>query len=104
MKVVILAGGLGTRLTEETTIRPKPMIEIGEKPILWHIMKIYEHYGFNDFIICLGYKGYLIKEYFFHYYLHNSDVTINLINNKMEVHYGNIESFKVTLIDTGLHT
>lgn len=104
MKVVILAGGLGTRLMEETEARPKPMVEIGGKPILWHIMKIYEHYGYNDFIICLGYKATLIKEYFYNYYLHNSDVTIELANNKIEVHYSNTESFKVTLIDTGLNT
>jgi glucose-1-phosphate cytidylyltransferase len=104
MKVVILAGGLGTRLMEETEARPKPMVEIGGKPILWHIMKIYEYYGFNDFIICLGYKATLIKEYFYNYYLHNSDVTIDLKNNNMEIHYSNTESFKVTLIDTGLNT
>jgi glucose-1-phosphate cytidylyltransferase len=104
MKVVILAGGLGTRLMEETEARPKPMVEIGGKPILWHIMKIYEHYGYNDFILCLGYKAALIKEYFFNYYLYNSDTTIELSNNQMEVHYTNTESFKVTLIDTGLHT
>ena len=104
MKVVILAGGLGTRLTEETTIRPKPMIEIGGKPILWHIMKIYAHYGFNDFIVCLGYKGYFIKEYFINYYLYNSDITVELGSNQMDVHYTSSESFKVTLIDTGLNT
>jgi glucose-1-phosphate cytidylyltransferase len=104
MKIVILAGGLGTRLTEETTVRPKPMIEIGGKPILWHIMKIYEHYGYNDFIICLGYKGYFIKEYFFNYYLYNSDITVELGSNKMDIHYTNSESFKVTLIDTGVET
>lgn len=104
MKVVILAGGLGTRLTEETTIRPKPMVEIGGKPMLWHIMKIYEQYGFNDFIICLGYKGYFIKEYFINYYLHNSDITVEVGSNKMDVHYTSSESFKVTLIDTGLET
>jgi glucose-1-phosphate cytidylyltransferase len=104
MKVVILAGGLGTRLTEETTIRPKPMVEIGGKPILWHIMKIYEQYGFNDFVICLGYKGYFIKEYFINYYLHNSDITVEVGSNKMDVHYTSSESFKVTLIDTGLET
>ncbi len=104
MKVVILAGGLGTRLMEETEARPKPMVEIGGKPILWHIMKIYEHYGFNDFVLCLGYKAGLIKEYFFNYYLHNSDITIELANNRMEVHYTNAESFKVTLVDTGLQT
>src|ERR1700761_7723004 len=95
MKVVILAGGLGTRIAEETETRPKPMVEIGGKPILWHIMKIYSHYGFNDFIICLGYKGYMIKEYFMHYYLHNSDITIDLQNNKVDVHNTHAESFKV---------
>jgi len=104
IKVVILAGGLGTRLMEETEARPKPMVEIGGKPIIWHIMKIYEHYGFNDFILCLGYKATYIKEYFYNYYLHNSDITIELANNKIEVHYSNSESFKVTLIDTGLNT
>jgi glucose-1-phosphate cytidylyltransferase len=104
MKVVIFAGGLGTRIAEETETRPKPMVEIGGKPILWHIMKIYSHYGFNDFIICLGYKGYLIKEYFMHYFLHNSDITIELGNNKLDVHYTNTDPFKVTLVDTGLST
>ncbi len=104
MKVVILAGGLGTRLMEETEARPKPMVEIGGKPILWHIMKIYEQNGFNDFILCLGYKAKYIKEYFYNYYLHNSDITIELANNKIDVHYSNSESFKVTLIDTGLNT
>lgn len=104
MKVVIFAGGLGTRLMEETEARPKPMVEIGGKPILWHIMKIYEHYGFNDFLICLGYKAQMIKEYFLNYYLYNSDVTIELEKNKVDVHFSNTESFKVTLIDTGLHT
>lgn len=104
MKVVLLAGGLGTRLMEETEARPKPMVEIGGKPILWHIMKIYEAYGFNDFIICLGYKGQAIKEYFLNYYLYNSDVTIELEKNKVDVHFSNSESFKVTLVDTGLHT
>jgi len=104
MKVVILAGGLGTRLMEETEARPKPMVEIGGKPILWHIMKIYEAHGFNDFIICLGYKAQLIKEYFLNYYLYNSDVTIELEKNKVEVHFSNAESFKVTLVDTGLNT
>lgn len=104
MKVVIFAGGLGTRLMEETESRPKPMVEIGGKPILWHIMKIYEQYGFNDFIICLGYKAAMIKEYFFNYYLYNSDVTIELAKNNVEVHYSNTESFKVTLVDTGLYT
>ncbi len=86
MKVVIFAGGLGTRISEETDARPKPMVEIGGKPILWHVMKMYSQYGFNDFIICLGYKGYLIKEYFMHYYLHNSDITIELKSNKVDVH------------------
>lgn len=104
MKVVILAGGLGTRLMEETEARPKPMVEIGGKPILWHIMKIYESYGFNDFIICLGYKSHVIKEYFLNYYLYNSDVTIELAKNKVEVHYSNTESFKITLVDTGVNT
>jgi glucose-1-phosphate cytidylyltransferase len=104
MKVVIFAGGLGTRLMEETEARPKPMVEIGGKPILWHIMKIYEHYGFNDFVICLGYKAHMIKEYFLNYYLYNSDVTIELENNRIQVHYSEIESFKITLIDTGLST
>lgn len=104
MKVVIFAGGFGTRLMEETEARPKPMVEIGGKPILWHILKIYEQYGFNEFIICLGYKGTYIKEYFYNYYLHNSDVTIELGNNNVSVHYSNTESFKVTLVDTGLNT
>lgn len=104
MKVVILAGGFGTRLSEETTIKPKPMVEIGEKPILWHIMKIYSHYGFNDFIICLGYKGYVIKEYFANYYLHQSDVTFHLSNNSMQIHHNTAEPWKVTLIETGLNT
>jgi len=104
MKVVILAGGFGTRLMEETDSRPKPMVEIGGKPILWHILKIYEHYGYNDFVICLGYKATYIKEYFYNYYLHNSDITIELANNNIKVHYSETESFKITLIDTGLHT
>ncbi|KAA0257625.1 glucose-1-phosphate cytidylyltransferase [Deferribacter autotrophicus] len=104
MKVVILAGGFGTRLSEETDIKPKPMVEIGGKPILWHIMKIYSHYGFNDFIICLGYKGYVIKEYFANYFLHMSDVTIDLKNNQIDVHNVKAESWKVTLVDTGLST
>jgi glucose-1-phosphate cytidylyltransferase len=104
MKVVILAGGLGTRLTEETTVRPKPMVEIGGKPMLWHIMKIYEQYGYNDFVICLGYKGHIIKEYFINYYLYNSDITVELGSNKMDIHYSNTESFKVTLVDTGNST
>ena len=104
MKVVIFAGGLGTRLSEETEIRPKPMVEVGGKPIIWHIMKMYGSFGYNDFIICLGYKGYVIKEYFMHYYMHNSDVTIELKNNKVDVHYSTAEAFKVTLVDTGLDT
>jgi glucose-1-phosphate cytidylyltransferase len=104
MKVVIFAGGLGTRIAEETGTRPKPMVEIGGKPILWHIMKIYSHYGFNEFVICLGYKGFLIKEYFMQYFLHNSDITIELGNNKLDVHYTNTDPFKVTLIDTGVET
>jgi glucose-1-phosphate cytidylyltransferase len=104
MKVVIFAGGLGTRISEETDTRPKPMVEIGGKPILWHIMKIYSHYGYNDFIICLGYKGYVIKEYFMNYFLHNSDIRIDLANNKMEVLGTKSDNFKVTLIDTGLNT
>jgi glucose-1-phosphate cytidylyltransferase len=104
MKVVIFAGGLGTRISEETETRPKPMVEIGGRPMLWHIMKIYESFGFNEFIICLGYKGYVIKEYFMHYYLHNSDITIELKNNNVDVHFTNAESFKVTLVDTGLNT
>lgn len=104
MKVVIFAGGLGTRISEETEIRPKPMVEIGGKPILWHILKMYSHYGHNDFIICLGYKGYMIKEYFMNYYLHNSDITIGLGNNKVDVHNTVSESFNVTLVETGLST
>jgi len=104
MKVVILAGGLGTRIAEESGVRPKPMIEIGNKPILWHIMKIYSHYGYNDFIICLGYKGNIIKEYFINYFLYNSDITVELHNNQLDVHYTNSESFKVTLVDTGIDT
>lgn len=104
MKVVLFAGGLGTRISEETDARPKPMVEIGGKPILWHIMKAYGSYGFNEFIICLGYKGYVIKEYFMNYFLHNSDLTIDLENNNVEFHNSNSEKFKVTLVDTGLDT
>jgi glucose-1-phosphate cytidylyltransferase len=104
MKVVIFAGGLGTRISEETDARPKPMVEIGGKPILWHIMKIYSHYAFNDFIICLGYKGYVIKEYFMHYFLHNSDITIDVASNQMEIHGSSTEAFKVTLVETGANT
>ncbi len=100
MKVAILAGGVGSRLSEETVVKPKPMVEIGGKPILWHIMKIYSAYGLNDFIICLGYKGYMIKEYFANYFLHNSDVTFNLANNKMSVHQNDVEPWEVTLVDT----
>lgn len=104
MKVVILAGGLGTRISEETEIKPKPMIELGGKPILWHIMKSYSLYGFNDFIICLGYKGYKIKEYFNNYFLHQSDVTFDLKNNNIDIHSTSIEPWKVTLVDTGENT
>jgi glucose-1-phosphate cytidylyltransferase len=104
MKAVILAGGFGTRLSEETGVRPKPMVEIGGKPILWHIMKIYSAYGINDFIICCGYKGYYIKEYFSKYFLHTADVTFDLKNNGMEVHSNGVEPWKVTLIDTGEKT
>jgi len=104
MKVVILAGGLGTRLSEETVIKPKPMVEIGGNPILWHIMKIFSQYGFNDFIICLGYKGYVIKEYFANYFLHMSDVTIDIKNNKIEIHQNYSEPWKISLIDTGDNT
>ncbi len=101
MKAVILAGGLGTRISEETSVRPKPMIEIGGKPILWHILKIYSAHGINDFVICCGYKGYVIKEYFANYFLHMSDVTFDMANNKMEVHQQNAEPWKITLVDTG---
>lgn len=104
MKVVILAGGLGTRLSEETDVRPKPMVEIGGMPILWHIMKIYSTYGFHDFVICLGYKGYLIKEYFANYFLHKSDVTINLKDNSVKVHDSQAEPWTITLVDTGIHS
>ncbi|MDP2176981.1 glucose-1-phosphate cytidylyltransferase [Methylicorpusculum sp.] len=104
MKVVILAGGLGTRISEESHLRPKPMIEIGGKPILWHLMKIYSHYGINEFIICLGYKGYVIKEYFANYFLHMSDVTFDMENNRMDVHQKNAEPWRVTLVDTGEST
>jgi glucose-1-phosphate cytidylyltransferase len=101
MKAVILAGGLGTRISEETHLKPKPLIDIGGRPILWHIMKRYSAYGVNDFVICCGYKGYLIKEYFANYFLHMSDVTFDMANNRMEVHQQKAESWKVTLIDTG---
>ena len=101
MKTVILAGGLGTRISEETHLKPKPMVEIGGKPILWHIMKIYSHFGLNDFIVCCGFKGYVIKEYFANYFLHTSDVTFDIQNNSMQVHRGRAEPWKVTLVDTG---
>jgi len=104
MKVVILAGGLGTRLSEETDLKPKPMVEIGGKPILWHIMKMYSYYGYNDFIICCGYKGYYIKEYFANYYLHQADVTIDLVENSVNVHKSNAEPWKITMVDTGINT
>ena len=104
MKVVILAGGRGTRISEETEVLPKPMIQIGGKPVLWHIMKAYSHFGFNNFIICLGYKGYAIKEYFANYFLHSSDLTLDLSTNSMKVHGSKVEPWKVTLIDTGLDT
>jgi len=104
MKVVILAGGFGTRLSEETDVKPKPMVEIGGKPILWHIMKTYSSHGFNDFVILLGYKGYVIKEYFSNYFLHQSDVTIDLENNSMEMHENECEPWRVTLLETGLNT
>ena len=104
MKVVILAGGFGTRISEESHLKPKPMIEIGEQPILWHIMKHYSQYGFNDFVICLGYKQYVVKEYFADYFLHTSDVTFDLAKNEMQVHNNYSEPWRVTLVDTGLHT
>ncbi|MBX9963547.1 MAG: glucose-1-phosphate cytidylyltransferase [Burkholderiales bacterium] len=104
MKVVILAGGLGTRISEETTVRPKPMVDIGGRPVLWHIMKMYSAHGLNDFVICLGYKGYMIKEYFANYYLHMSDVTFDMSSNKMEVHQNSAEPWRVTLVDTGEQT
>ena len=104
MKVLILAGGFGTRLSEETDLKPKPMVEIGDMPILWHIMKTYSEQGFNEFVILLGYKGYVIKEYFSNYFLHNNNVTINLENNEMEIHENKTEPWKITLLETGLHT
>lgn len=104
MKVVIFAGGLGTRISEESYLKPKPMIEIGEKPILWHVMKIYESQGFNEFIICLGYKGFMIKQYFMNYYLYSSDVTFNLQTNSFEIHRTDTDKFRVTLVETGLNT
>jgi len=105
MKVVILAGGYGTRISEESHLRPKPMIEIGERPILWHIMRYYSHYGFNDFVICCGYKGWMIKEYFVNYYLHNSDLTVDFTKGgEMQIHSNKAEAWKVTMVDTGLNT
>jgi glucose-1-phosphate cytidylyltransferase len=104
MKAVILAGGLGTRISEESIVKPKPMVEIGGRPILWHIMKIYSHYSINDFVICLGYKGYMIKEYFANYFLHQSDITFNMQNNEMKVHNNYCEPWTVTLVDTGDET
>ena len=104
MKAVILAGGLGTRISEESHLRPKPMIEIGGKPIIWHIMKIYSHHGINDFVICLGYKGYIIKEYFANYFLHMSDVTFDMVENQMHIHQRHAEPWRVTLVETGEHT
>lgn len=104
MKVVILAGGLGTRLSEETDLKPKPMVEIGGRPILWHIMKIYSAHGFNEFIICCGYKGYMIKEYFANYFLHQADITVDIGKNSVEIHRSAAEPWKVTLVDTGLST
>lgn len=104
MKAVILAGGLGTRISEESHLRPKPMVDIGERPMLWHILKLYSHYGINDFIVCVGYKGYVIKEYFSNYFLHMSNVTFDMQHNKMEVHQRHAEPWRVTLVDTGEHT
>jgi len=104
MKAVILAGGLGTRISEETHLKPKPMVEIGGRPILWHIMKLYSSHGVNDFVVCLGYKGYLIKEYFANYFLHMSDVTFDMLHNRMEVHQRKAEPWRVTLVDTGEDT
>lgn len=104
MKVILLAGGLGTRLSEETILKPKPMVEIGSMPIIWHIMKMYSYYGFNEFIVCLGYKGYMIKEYFANYFLHKSDVTINLTNNSIQIHDSHAEPWTITLVDTGINS
>lgn len=104
MKVVILAGGLGTRISEETDIKPKPMIEVGGKPILWHIMKLYSHYGFNEFVICAGYKAYSIKDFFYHYYMHSSDMTIDMSTNEVTFHHSHAEHWKVTVVDTGLNS
>ena len=104
MKAIILAGGLGTRISEESSTKPKPMITVGGKPIIWHIMKMYSHHGINDFVICCGYKGYMIKEYFANYFLHMSDVTYDIENNSMRVHEKRVEPWKVTLVDTGENT
>ncbi len=104
MKVVILAGGMGTRISEESHLKPKPMVEIGGKPVIWHIMKIYAQFGHNDFVVCCGYKGHIIKEYFINYFLYNSDISVEVGNNKIDVHFSNSESFRVTLVDTGLET
>ncbi|PZX19171.1 glucose-1-phosphate cytidylyltransferase [Breznakibacter xylanolyticus] len=104
MKVVLLAGGFGTRLSEETKSIPKPMVKIGDMPIIWHIMKTYSHYGYNDFVVCLGYKGYALKEWFSNYFVHTSDITIDLSNNQLEVHNNRSEPWRVTLVETGLHT
>ena len=104
MKAVILAGGLGTRISEETDLKPKPMVEVGGRPILWHIMKIYSAHGINDFIFCCGYRGYIIKEYFANYFLHQSDVTFNMKNNTTQVHQKRVEPWKITLVDTGENT
>src|SRR6188474_356354 len=104
MKAVILAGGLGTRLSEETGVRPKPMVELGGRPVLWHIMKLYAHHGINEFVVCLGYKGYMIKEYFSNYFLHMSDVTFDMSDNSMKVHQHAAEPWRVTLVDTGADT
>jgi glucose-1-phosphate cytidylyltransferase len=104
MKAVILAGGLGSRISEESHLRPKPMIEIGGKPIIWHVMKIYSHFGINEFVVCLGYKGYLLKEYFANYFLHMSDVTFDMAQNRMQIHDQHAEPWRVTLVDTGEHT
>lgn len=104
MKIVIFAGGLGSRISEESHLKPKPMIEIGGKPIIWHIMKTYQSFGYNEFIVCLGYRGYVVKEYFANYFLHNSDVTFDLAKNEMSIHSSRVENLKVTLVDTGLET
>jgi len=104
MKVLLLAGGLGTRISEETHLKPKPMIEIGGKPILWHIMKMYSHYGFNEFVVLLGYKGYVVKEFFANYFMHQSDITVDLAENKITIHNNKSEPWKITLLDTGVHS